>query len=191
MIKAYIIVENQLDVDILKKLLPHQLVQDTEFIAASSQYNAQSLATTILALREKPVALVINAGTENESLIQEKYDLLYELLRQSSPGIPFQVFIAIPELEIILVQERYLLEKLIDSTLTDVEWQFAKINPKKFIKSFLENTPYFRENLWSHISVDDISNLQQHPLISNLIHFLKCVHGVTPLEYRIILSNIK
>lgn len=176
MIRAYVITEGQSDVDILRKLIPDELVKDTEFIAASSQYNAQSLATTILAVKTKPVALLLNANTDNETLVQEKSNLLYQLLRQSSPGIPFQVFIAVPELEAIFFQDKHLIERLIKHSLSNVEWQLAKSHPKGFLIKYLDNNLEYLEIIFTSISADEIRTLQQHLIINQMITFLSSAY---------------
>lgn len=176
MIRAYVITESQSDVDILKKLLPDELVKDTNFVAASSQYNAQSLAATILPVKTKPVALVLNANTDNEALIQEKSDLLYQLLHQSSPGIPFQVLIAVPELEAIFFQDKHLIEKLVKRSLNNVEWQLAKIHPKEFLIKSLDNNFEYLEIIFNSISADEICTLQQHYIINQMVTFLSSAY---------------
>lgn len=176
MIRAYVITEDQSDVDILKKFLPDKLVEDTQFVAASSQYNAQSLATTILAVKTKPVALVLNANTDNESLIEEKSDLLYQLLHQSSPGIPFQVLIAVPELEAIFFQDKHLIEKLVKRSLNNVEWQLAKSHPKEFLIKSLDNNLQYLEIIFNNISADEILTLEQHSIINQMASFLSSVY---------------
>ncbi|NEP62626.1 MAG: hypothetical protein F6K31_37820, partial [Symploca sp. SIO2G7] len=95
---AYLVTEDKSDVDILKKLLPERYLRNTQLVVGGSKYSAQSLAGTILAVKLLPVALVIDADTKDESAIREKSELVHQLLYQASPGIPFKVFTAVPEL---------------------------------------------------------------------------------------------
>ncbi len=176
MIRAYVITESQSDVDILKKLLPDELVKDTKFVAASSQYNAQSLAATIFAVKIKPVALVLNTNTDNETLIEEKSSLIYQLLHQSSPGIPFQVLMAVPELEAIFFQDKHLIERLIKRSLNNLEWQLAKSHPKEFLIKYLDNNLQYLEIIFNSISADEIRTLQQHSIINQMANFLSSAY---------------
>jgi hypothetical protein len=97
--KAYIITESESDAEILKKLVPKSIARNTEFVAGSSRYSAQSLARSILAVRRLPVVLVVDAETENRDAVRYQEELLTESLRQVSPGIPFDVLVAVPRVE--------------------------------------------------------------------------------------------
>ena len=77
---AYIVTEGQFDREILEKLLPKPLLQETAIIAAGGKYAAQSLASTILPIKQLPVALVIDGDTQDEHRIREQADLLNQLL---------------------------------------------------------------------------------------------------------------
>ncbi|MEA5626316.1 hypothetical protein [Nostoc sp. UHCC 0251] len=179
MTKTYIITEGNQDIVILKRLLSKAIIQEIKFVDGSGQYGARSLASTILATRSIPVALVTNADTEDDSLVSEQLDALNYLLSQVSPGIPFKVLLAVPEIEIVLLQNRQLIEKLAERSFTDLEWQLAQSKPKIFLEAvFGKDTPVIQKILTS-ASDDEIQILQQHPLIQNLINFLSSV-AVTP-----------
>ncbi|WP_375472353.1 hypothetical protein [uncultured Nostoc sp.] len=179
MTQAYILTEGNRDIVILKCLLPQPIIQEIKFVDGSGQYGAQSLASTLLATRSIPVALVTDADTEDDSLVSEQLDTLNYLLRQASPGIPFKVLLAVPEIEIILVQNRPLIEKLAERTFTDLEWQLAQSKPKMFLEAVLgKDTPVIQKILTS-ASNDEIQTLQQYPLIQDLINFLSLV-AATP-----------
>ncbi len=169
---AYLVTEGKSDVEILKKLLPEQIVRDTQLVVAGSRYSAQSLAGTILAVKLLPVALVIDADTEDEVAIREKTELLHYLLRQASPGIPFEVFTAVPELEAVFLHDRFVLEKITEIRLNDLEWQVAKHHPKEFLIENLGQEPLFFEKILRNLDDEMIHILQQHPLIKGITEFL-------------------
>ncbi len=173
MTQAYVITEGELDREILQKILPENLVNQTKFVAGAGKYSAQSIASTILAIKLLPVALIIDADTEDESAVKEKSALLHQLLYQSSPGIPFSVFLAVPELEAILVQDQTLIETIIDRQLSVLEWQFAKSNPKQFLKSLTKDS-YTQAilSILNNLNQEQLHILRQHPLIAELINFL-------------------
>ncbi|MBD2386277.1 hypothetical protein [Cylindrospermum sp. FACHB-282] len=172
---AYIITEGKTDREILQRLLPQHLLKDTKIVEGVGSYGARSLASSLMATRSTPVALVIDADTEDESQISEKSDLVKSLLHQVFHGIPFQVSLAVPEIEIILLQDKSLIEKIAKRSFTNLEWQFAQSQPKRFLAEvFGKDTPVI-DTILSNISDDDIKILQQHPLIQDLINFLSSV----------------
>src|SRR4051812_48948696 len=99
---AYVVTEGTDDLAILKRVLPEQLVNDVKLYNGGGKYGARSFASSILGVREFPVALVVDADTENESLIREQRNFLNELLSNSSVSNRFEVFQAVPELAAIL-----------------------------------------------------------------------------------------
>ncbi len=94
--RAYVITEGKTDTDILKKLLPPSSIADVEFVNGSGGYAAQSLARTILSIRGRPVALVLDADTMDEQAIQEKLAFLHQTLHPTATSIAFEAFIAVP-----------------------------------------------------------------------------------------------
>ncbi len=169
---AYVVTEGRSDVEILQKLLPNNFVRDIQFVVGSGKYSAQAIAGTILAVKLLPVALVIDAETEDELVIREHSELLHQLLRQASPGIPFKVFTAIPEIEVLFFQNQSLLENIINQKLTGIQWQNAKRHPKEFLRKVLGEEPSFIQRILEILSDDMICVLQQHPLIEELTDFL-------------------
>jgi len=172
---SYLVAEGKSDVEILQKLLPETIVKNTQFIVGGSKYSAQSLAGTILAVKSLPVALVIDADTEDKLAIREKSELLHQLLHQASPGIPFEVFTAVPELEAVFCYDKSVLERIMGTSINELTWQLAKQHPKKFLVKNIGQEPVFIERILSNLNHEMIRLLQQHPLIQDLTEFLGSV----------------
>ena len=174
---AYILTERDRDIEILQKLLPKNLIKDIKFIAGASSYRARSLASSLLATRKTPVALVIDAETNNESQVFEKQDLINYVLNQASSGIPFQVSLAVPEIESIFLQDKSLIEKIAKTKdpFNDLEWQFAQSKPKEFLEAILGKKQSLNDKILKNLNDDEIKILQQHPLIQEIKGFLSSV----------------
>ncbi|BAY99049.1 hypothetical protein NIES37_30280 [Tolypothrix tenuis PCC 7101] len=169
---AYLITENDKDIEILQRLLPQNLSQNIKFIAGESSYRARSLASSLLATRKTPVALVLDADTDNESQIFERQDLINYVLNQASSGIPYQIFLAIPELEIVFLQDKSLIEKIAQRQFNDLEWQLAKSKPKEFLETVFGNQKSINTRIFEYINDEEIKILQESPLIQEIINFL-------------------
>jgi len=170
--QAYIVTEGKTDVEILKKLLPRKVVKFCEFVPGSGGYSARSLAGTLLAVKQLPVALVLDTDTVDESIVREKVDFAREWLRQASGGVRFEVFPAVPEIEVVFFQDRCFVESLVDRTLTDTEWKLAKFHPKEALTNVLGNHASLQKNLLGKLTDKSIHALQQHSLIVNISEFL-------------------
>jgi hypothetical protein len=169
---AYMITESDKDVEILQRLLPQNLSQNIKFIAGESSYRARSLASSLLATRKTPVALVLDAHTDNNSQIVERYDLIDYVLNQVSSGISYKILMAIPQLEIVFLQDKSLIEKIAQRQFNDLEWQLAQSKPKEFLETVFGNNEQINTRIFDNINDEEIKILQQHPLIQEIINFL-------------------
>jgi hypothetical protein len=181
MTQAYIVTEGKSIAEILKRLLPENILRDTHLIAGSN--SALSSARTILVVKRLPVAFVVDANTNHQSTILEREDLLNYSLRQVSPGIPFEVFLAVPEMEIVFLQDRSFIEKLAHRNFTDLEWKLAQLQPREFLSSVL-GEGFSPENMLNELTDSTIDVLRKHSLIRKLSEFLASVIQVTKLFFK-------
>jgi hypothetical protein len=169
---SYIVLEGNKNQEILEKLLPKNLIQDVKIVVGDSQYEVRSLASSLIATRHIPVILILDANTDNESQIFEKRDLINYLLRRAAAKTPFQVSLAIPEIEIIFLQNKALIEKIAQRQFNDLEWKFAQSKPKEFLETVLGKEQSMNEKIFSNINDEEIKILQQHPLMQEIMIFL-------------------
>jgi hypothetical protein len=179
MTQAYVVTEDQIGATLLKKLLPEELVDQTTVVAGSGRYAAQSLSLSILGVKQQPVALVMNAGTEDGVAIQEQHDFLRELLGQAAPGTPFEIFSAVPEIEEGFFQEQALFAQITGAQLNLIEWNAARRHPKETLARTAGGQADFPETLVNNLSAEAIALLRQHPLIRSLHIFLASVVDTT------------
>src|SRR4051812_7070323 len=99
---AYVVTEGQSDVDLLKALLPADLCHGAWFAAAGGTSAVISLASSLIAVRETPVAIVVDAKSIDPSAVRERRRDVEDMIRSVSPGIPFKVIVAVPAVEGIL-----------------------------------------------------------------------------------------
>jgi len=172
--QAYIITESTTNQAILKAVLPQAVLNDVDFLVG--RYSAQSLARTILATKQIPVALVVDAHTTTDTVIREQLDFLRYSLGQASFGIKFKVFMAIPEIEILLIQDLDLIRQLTSRVkFSAIEIEFANLQPKKFLLSILGHAEPYNialQNLLKQASERTIEIVQKYPLVTQLSEFL-------------------
>lgn len=173
--KAYLVTEGQTDADILKKLLPGNIVRDTEFVVGAGLYSAQSLARSLLAVKQSPVALVLDAETTDKGAIQEKEEFYREALRQASSSVKFEVFLAEPEVETFFYQLPSFKEWLAK------HYPKAERNPDS-----LHHKRLLNRNGQGVVSVEDILRdvdkktvkaIQRSAFMNGLVKFLTSVVG--------------
>ena len=183
MMQAYIMTEGQSDANLLKRLLPAELEKDVVFVVGAGSSDAQSLARSILAVKHRPVALVLDADTVDAESIKARLGLNQDLLRYASAGTPFKVLLAVPTIEIILFQDRALLEKLTQHKFTDVEWAQAEFVPDVVLRKALSQNaqPIKLDDLIQRLTSEMIDTLRTHQLICELSQFLVEVTEMQPV----------
>ena len=174
MARPYVITEGKLDAEILQRLLPATIAQNVIFVDGGGKYGAKSMASTLLVTRQRPVALVIDADTLDPAVLQEQQDSARALLRQVSPGVPFEVFLAKPEIEEVFFQDQALVERILQTTFTPREWEYIQYDPKKLLA---ENSMPVQAIL-DQLSEADIQLLREHSLIKEIGQFLASVVAV-------------
>ncbi len=180
MTQAYVITEGETDREILETVLHPQSLAYVEFIVGAGRYSAQSLARSVLAMEGIPVALVVDADTAVESSVQERRGLLQNALRQASPGVEFLVCLAVPEIEILLVQDWSFIQDLTErSEFSEMEIEFAKLAPKKFLLEVLGvgSYPVALQKLLEAISnrPQTLEIIREYSLVKRLEEFLLSV----------------
>jgi hypothetical protein len=174
---AYILVESHHHIEILQKLLPKHLIQDVKFIAGESSYRTSSLPTSLLATRSTSVLLVLDANNQVEKI--EKAGLIKYLFNQVSSGIPSQVSLAVPQIEIVFLQDKSLIEKIAKRQFNDLEWQLAQSKPKEFLETVLGTDKPIYATIFTSINDEEIKIFQQHPLMQEIVDFLLSLTPVT------------
>lgn len=173
MTNIHIVVEGQTDAEIIKKLIPYTLLSQTVLHIGGGRYGAQSLASSIIAKRQEPTALIIDIDSQNRDDIVEKTDFSTSLMRRVASGVPYKVIAAIPTIEIVILQSRSLIERIAHHKFSALEWELAHSNPKTFLYEALGKLAM--QALLNAATEDELVELQTHPLIIELIDFLTTV----------------
>lgn len=172
--KVIIVVEGKTDELILKAVLPQDLQGKVQFVVGSGRYSAQSIARTILAYERQPVALVLDADTTDESKVKEQVAYFQKALGEVASDVPYQAFIAVPEIEIILFESKPWLEKLVQRIISQEEWEYAQTMPKKTLERFLGGELLSRlPPLFKQMDETTTKKLREHPLLKSLVCFLQ------------------
>jgi hypothetical protein len=171
---AYVVTESERDAEILKSLLPKEVVKSTIFVAGSGSYSAHSSARSLLIAKRRPVALVMNTNTTDEMTIQEQADFLREWVGKASGGVPFKVLLAVPEMEAVLTETPSLLASLTANGFSQMELDLAKLQPKQFLLRVLgeERVAKLATGFIKKLDTRILSEIRRHPLLNQLQNFL-------------------
>ena len=172
---VYVVAEGPCDAELLAKLLPDSRRAGARFMDGKGKSSARSLARSLVAARHEPVALVLDADTTEEHLVREQRLITREFLRMASAGVPTEVLLAVPSIEIVFFADRALLNRIVGVEISHEEWISGQFQPKKTIGKLLSRAPLpldYRQFL-SCLTEAAAEPLAQHPLIREIQEFIE------------------
>jgi hypothetical protein len=169
---AYVVTEGHTDAEILKRCLPETLTKDTYIAVGEGWSSAMSLAGSILSVKARPVALVVDSDSEDEAAIEERRAFTRSFLRRTSVGVPFDVFLAVPEFEAVLFQGQSLIGRLVGRDIPGGEFETARLRPKKWLAAADVGYPKEIARLLDRLTEKDLAVIRSHELIRGLSEFL-------------------
>lgn len=182
MTQLYIVTESHNATIILERLLFASLGHNVKFVACDSYDSAQNIAGNLLLLKRRPVVLVLDADSVDPESIGDRRVNNEGLLRFSAVA-PFKVILAIPEIEILLFQDRAILEELLDCEISAIEWARAEFIPRTILQKLLNNSshPMTLEALLDQLTPAMIDKLRHHPLLQEITTFLMQAPALQPV----------
>jgi hypothetical protein len=174
-VKAFVIVKGQTDVEILKALLPHEIVDSISTVTAGERSNLTSVARTLLVTQHKPVAILVKAESQDETLIQQQRQTTEDLVKAVSGKVPVKVILLVPEIEIVFFQAPRVIERVFGPALPDELVILARDNPKAALSQLFARKmpgPHNLRAVLDRLDDEDIESLRSTPPIRELITFL-------------------
>jgi hypothetical protein len=171
--EAYIVTENNNAALLIKKLLPKEINHLVNYLPRTDYNWAQSTASVLVTTKRSPVILVLDADSVDTQTISDRR-LVNEELLGFSAITRFQVILAVPEIEILLFQNRAVLEELLDCEISDMDWVRAEFIPRTILQKLLAaNSPTATlEQLLDRLTPPMLAKLQNHPLLQEVTEFL-------------------
>jgi hypothetical protein len=172
---AYVVTEGPFDAELLRRVLPQELLEGVEFVVAGGVSAAKSLARSLLVRRQTPVAVVLAAEAVSPELVQERRQSMEEVVESVAGNVPVIVIVAIPAMEAILFHDPALLERRFGQTLPESLCAFARTNPRDVLEQLFAQSPHIpnRVKLVEALTPIDVQILQQTAPIQELVAFLR------------------
>lgn len=135
----YLFTEEEGNAELLHKLLPEAITSKVTIKVGGSYSSALADARTTL--RENPdayIIMVLDTDTMHASKVEDRYSFIAHYLSMAAEKEQFKVFLQIPRIEMIAFENKALTERIIQRELTDLEFKFAKENPRKNLEFLME-----------------------------------------------------
>ncbi len=170
--KCYVVVEGPTDAGLITRLLPVEIQQQAAVVLAGGRANLASVARTLLVTRRKPLAVLVDADTVDQSTaIQARRDI-EGLVRAASGGIPFKVIMLVPEMEGLLFRAPEALERITGQPLSADTLALARYNPLQAIMQLGPGKSAILEQVVKGLTDEDVDAIRDAAPIKELIEFL-------------------
>lgn len=138
MYKEFIIVtEGEFDAKVLNILLKHKKLTSKYNIQSANGYSSalskvKSLLTTTM---DNKIVLLLDSDTVDEIEIKKKEDFVNSYINSGFYKERFKVFWAIPEFEIVFLNNRVFLKKLMEKRISNDLFELGKSSPKRMLEN--------------------------------------------------------
>lgn len=172
--RAFIVTEGPFDAQLLHRLLPSDLLENVQIAVAGGKVAAARLSESLLRTHRAPVALVIDADTTEPHRVDALRKRYRDLLASKAPGAPFDVFLAVPELEAVFFTDPHRLARTLGARIEPGEVEAARRRPKEVLGRLLGRSPLVGrpEDLVERLDDRTASGMATHELIRSLARYL-------------------
>jgi hypothetical protein len=170
---CYVVVEGKSDVELLKRVLGDEVSsRSAQITDGGGRSGAASLATSILAVRRRPVVLVLDADTTEESLVAEQRAYHEYRFRMAGGAREARVVMAVPTLEICLFQAPSVLSNALAIQLGEEQRIKAEYVPSKVLAELVPQGSHGHPltSVASRLKPDHVRELRGTPLIQEILH---------------------
>jgi len=171
-----IITEGQFDAELLQKVLPDEIVENSRFIPSTGYSSAVSKAKSIAIRLKQRVFLVLDSDTAEHNEAEEKKEQIEYIFRSLGKSDQVNVFLFEPETEVIFFESEKVREKLIGmSPRTNSFYPrqiIGSIGNKSQLIDKLDNKDI--ESLRKETSLKEMIRLCSENTDSFIIHNMMC-----------------
>ncbi|NJR21931.1 MAG: hypothetical protein HC786_07050 [Richelia sp. CSU_2_1] len=175
--KVYIICEGDFDAQLLKTVLPENLLTDVGVVVGGKIYNIKSLAMSLIVSRRVPVLIVFDVGSSVPELVEFRRQDIEEVVLWVAGKTPVKIVPAIPEIETIFFQDVSLLERLLGYTPPQNLLDRAVFLPKKVLEELIARSNIIQDisEILDRLTEEDIEILRSAAIMQEIIQFLQSV----------------
>jgi hypothetical protein len=172
---AYLIVEGKFDEALLHQIVPAEFRDGVRFVSERSSSDVVSTARTLLVQRQKPLAIVMAAGSVVPDVIQERRQSMEEVIGIVAGRVPFKVVVAIPALEVIFFHDACLLERLLGEPAPAEMRTLARFDPGGVLDQLCDRSAKVKDRgeLLQALTETDLTLLRSAPVAQELLAFLQ------------------
>jgi hypothetical protein len=173
---AYIVTEGSLDEKLLQRLLPAELLRDVGIVAAGSLSSVTSMSRSLAVRRRVPILVVVDSDSVEPRAIASRRTDINEMVAGVAIE-PVEVLVAVPQMEVVLFQDRALLTQWFGDRITQEDLIRAEFQPRQVLERLLAESPnaVSLETMIEQLNDRQVETLQQATVIQEAMQFLRSV----------------
>ena len=174
---AYLICEGTRDAQLLKRVLPEEILNNVEIIPAGGISAVKSLARSLIVRRQAPVAIVMDADVTIPEQVEERLKDTEEIVGSVAANTPVKVILAVPTIETIFFQDISLLSHLLGYAPSQEMLSLAIYQPWQVLTQLISQSKKYQSQsqLIEQLTHQDLEILRKTPVIQEIILFLQSV----------------
>jgi len=177
----FIVVEGQKDEQLIGAVMKAMAAPGSyEIVLAEGKSDAISVAGTMLTLGEGPVVLAIDADTTSTSLLAEQHSDLRALLNRAAGPDQWRLAFFVPEIEIALVHDEIVAERIFGRPLDEVEQALREVAPKRAFDRLLSSS----KRTWLEI----VEQVRTDPELASMVARAPGMHEIVEFAQQVIPS---
>ncbi|MGL5063927.1 MAG: hypothetical protein ACRC62_28400 [Microcoleus sp.] len=175
--KVYIICEGDFDAQLLKTVLPKNLLADVGVVVGGKIYNIKSLAMSLIVSRRVPVLIVFDVGSPVKELVEMRRQDIEEVVLWVAGNTPVKIVPAAPEIETIFFQDVSLLSRFLGYTPPQNLLDRAVFLPREVLEELIARSNQIQDisQILDRLTDADIEILRSTPIMQEIIQFLQSV----------------
>ncbi|MFY0522997.1 hypothetical protein ACN28I_07325 [Archangium gephyra] len=179
-----VVTEGQFDSELIKSLIKAKKIKHAQVFTAKGSSSAQSLARSLVGVKQLPVALILDADEHDPSRVEDRRKYLETMLGTTAPRNEWELILLVPEMEMVFFEVPGLLETLGLPAPTPVERERAKHRPHEVLADLISKSNKHRPSnsrqwLMGMFPTLPYEKIWQLEPFSRLQRFLE-QHGPTP-----------
>ena len=140
------------------------------FVTAGGRRYLGVVARSALLSSREPTLVVCDAETADPEAVDDRRKALLEELRWVSSSALSDVVTAVPELDPVVLLPRATIQRLIGAEISDLEWEYARENPKRF---WQRRGPDARAQVIAHIGPQEFDEMADHTVFRQIRDFVE------------------
>lgn len=174
---AYLVCEGARDAQLLKRVLPEDLLNNVEIIPAGGLSAVKSLARSLIVRRQSPVAIVMDADVITSEQVEERLKDIEEIVESVAANTPVKVILAVPAIETIFFQDVSLLSRILGYVPSQDILSLAIYQPWKALTQLISQSKKHQSQsqLIEQLTHEDLEILRKTTVIQEIMQFLQSV----------------